>query len=153
MKINNSNTLFLDINTLSYVPLGGCAHNLETLFICHTPQVCFLPDWLLASWCVWKLLSLAGWLSLLQAHSVPPTELLHSAARCLGSELLSWECSRKVCKSWQVCLVHELWGTLLHRLSEREKVLTAPAACRSSSVSLVNRVELACFISLCKMQI
>lgn len=43
--------------------------------------------------------------------------------------------------------------TILHRLSGKEKVLTAPAACRGSSAILVNRVELACFISLCKMQI
>lgn len=37
--------LFLYINASTYIPLGPCAHNLETPFVYHTTQICFLPNW------------------------------------------------------------------------------------------------------------
>ena len=70
------------------------------------------------------------------------------------SELSPWKCFRKACK---VCRC--VWAMNREGPSrpgsprERGKVRAAPAACRGSSAIPGRRVEPACFISLCKVQI
>jgi hypothetical protein len=148
------------------VPIFACC-----LTLCSCTSVCY-PTTLRGDVCTtWRLLLyIAPYkLAFFQTDFWFPRDLSGSIACLLQVGLHSYICPRELPGSYELCPgsdcavekfaklanVPGTWvrGAISHSLLLRVKLLTAPADCRGSSVTLVNRVELGCFISLCKMQI